>query len=188
MILSLMSFVMMNVPSHAALPPYYNRVTQMNAVLDSAEVSKELTEASPIARIGHLGFDADGMPEFSVETQEGCAVSVNLAIVTADPNQPPAPGPARYKVAKVSGRICTAEPLWPAALTYAERVNQLKIVLQSTEVSKVLGVESAIGLLSAEEDGSYGVFNQAGCHVLATLSATNEIDSVSKKSCAVKAQ
>lgn len=107
MIMSLVSFVMMNIPSHAALPPYYDRVVQLTTILESKEVANVMGPATLINSIQK----AEGNELVYGLTTAGpgsCSLTVELEVVPPQKAEDGTVmvGPTKYKVSKLHGMTC----------------------------------------------------------------------------------
>jgi hypothetical protein len=77
-------------PAHAVLSPYWQRVTEMQAIAGDQGVADKLEAKGPIEAIEAVGPDA------YVVRAGGCTLAV--AIVDAPPKGQPMPGPRHFKV------------------------------------------------------------------------------------------
>ncbi|MFM9858487.1 hypothetical protein RUR49_08365 [Pseudoxanthobacter sp. M-2] len=77
-------------PAHAVLSPYWQRVTEMQAIAGHAAVAEKLEARGPIEAIEAVGPDA------YVVKAGGCTLEV--AITDAPPNGEPMPGPRQFDV------------------------------------------------------------------------------------------
>jgi hypothetical protein len=82
--------------AQAALPPYYQRSRELQAILDDAEVGEKLRQA-PIDRIERVGED-----RYQVQAG-GCRLDVRI-VGTPSPGGRPGPRPFKVKVGKVACR------------------------------------------------------------------------------------
>lgn len=97
MIMSLISLAMISAPSNAALPPYYDRVRQINTILDSQEVYNALrgNAITVIEKVGSLNF--------TLQTGSTCTHNVTLEVVQPEskPGMPQPVGATSYKVQSI---------------------------------------------------------------------------------------
>ncbi len=77
-------------PAHAVLSPYWQRVTEMQAIAGDQGVADKLEAKGPIEAIEARGPDA-----YAVKAG-GCTLEV--AIVDAPPKGEPMPGPRQFAV------------------------------------------------------------------------------------------
>lgn len=77
-------------PAHAVLSPYWQRVTEMQAIAGDPGVADKLEAKGPIEAIEASGPDA------YVVSAGGCTLAVT--IVDAPPAGEPMPGPRHFKV------------------------------------------------------------------------------------------
>jgi hypothetical protein len=80
----------MVMPAHAVLSPYWQRVTEMQAIAGDQGVADKLEARGPIEAIEAVGPDA------YVVKAGGCTLQV--AIVDAPPKGEPMPGPRQFDV------------------------------------------------------------------------------------------
>ncbi len=84
-------------PAHAVLSPYWQRVTEMQAIAGHADVAGKLETKGPIEAIEAVGPDA------YVVRAGGCMLQVS--IVDAPPKGEPMPGPRQFDV-RVGALTC----------------------------------------------------------------------------------
>jgi hypothetical protein len=84
-------------PAHAVLSPYWQRVTEMQAIAGDQGVAAKLEAKGPIEAIEATGPDA-----YQVKAA-GCTLQV--AIVDAPPKGEPMPGPRQF-VVRVGALSC----------------------------------------------------------------------------------
>ena len=77
-------------PAHAVLSPYWQRVTEMQAIAGHAAVAEKLEARGPIEAIEAVGTDA------YVIRAGGCTLQVST--VDAPPKGEPMPGPRQFEV------------------------------------------------------------------------------------------
>lgn len=77
-------------PAHAALSPYWQRVTEMQAIAGNAAVAEKLEARGPIEAIEATGPDA------YVVKAGGCTLQV--AIIDVPPKGEPMPGRRQFDV------------------------------------------------------------------------------------------
>lgn len=77
MIIFLASFLFFNVKSEAATSPYYNRVEQIQTIIQSPLVEKAVT-GNEIISIRYVGTEADGTYNFALSTTSVCRYNVFL--------------------------------------------------------------------------------------------------------------
>ncbi|MGO1074742.1 hypothetical protein [Inquilinus sp. CA228] len=77
--------------AQAALPPYWQRLREIQAILDSNELARKLRD-TPIDRIERPGEDL-------YRIQAGpCTLDIRIVDDPADSTQPPMPGPRRFQI------------------------------------------------------------------------------------------
>jgi predicted urease superfamily metal-dependent hydrolase len=77
------------VVASAALPPYWQRKAEIDAITDSADVARKLESHGPIDMIGHMGND-----HYQVGSG-GCTLDV---FIVDDTSAAPMPGPRKFKL------------------------------------------------------------------------------------------
>lgn len=77
--------------ARAALPPYWQRLREIQAILDSNELAQKLRD-TPIDRIERPGEDL-----YRVRAGP-CTLDIRIVDDTADSTQPAAPGPRRFHI------------------------------------------------------------------------------------------